>query len=72
MPPTLVAIIVGALFLYIVYLRLQLHIRNQVLHEIEQVAVVIPAKPQEKPNYGLGLFLMLIFFVVWAVVMRAG
>lgn len=73
MPPILVFILVGLLVLYIGYLRLKLHIKQEVLHELEQVAtVVLPAKAQAegKPNYGLGLALMLFFFVVLGMITR--
>ena len=72
MPPVLVLTLVGLLVLYIGYLRLQLHIHQSVQHKIEQLAVIIPAKAEleGKPNYGLGLFLMLMFFVLVGMAIR--
>jgi hypothetical protein len=72
MPPVLVFILVGLLLLYIGYLRLQLHIQQSVQHKIEQLAVVIPAKTETegKPNYGLALALMLVFFVLLGMAIR--
>ena len=72
MPPTLVFLLVGLLLLYIGYLRLQLHIQDSVQHKIEQLAIIIPAKAEAegKPNYGLALFLMVMFFVLVSMAAR--
>lgn len=73
MPPVLVLLLVGLLVLYIGYLSLKLHIKQEVLHELEQVTtVVIPAKTEtsDGPNYGLALALLLIFIVVLAALAR--
>ena len=73
MPPPLVLLLIGLLVLYIGYLSLKLHIKQEVLHELEQVTtVVIPAKAETegKPNYGLALALMLMFFVALAMLAR--
>ncbi len=73
MPPILVLILVGLLVLYIGYLSLKLHIKQEVLHELEQVTtVVLPAKAEAdgKPNYGLAFGLMLVFFVLLAMALR--
>jgi hypothetical protein len=72
MPPLLVFIIVGLLLLYIGYLRLQLHIQESVQHKIEQLAVVIPThvEAEGKPNYGLGLALLLMAVVGLGMLIR--
>lgn len=72
MPPLLVVILVGLLVLYIAYLRLQLHIQQSIQHKIEQMAVVIPAKVEAegKPNYGLGLALLLMAVIGLGMIAR--
>ena len=73
MPPLLVLLLVGLLLLYIGYLSLKLHIKQEVLHELEQVTTVIlpaQAETEGQPNYGLAVALMLFFFVGLAMIAR--
>jgi hypothetical protein len=62
MPPVLVFIVVGALLIYIGYLRLQLYIQEKTLTALQHAAIVVqPERPRGSLRGGLfvfGLFLL--------------
>jgi hypothetical protein len=61
MPPFLVFIIVGLLFAYIGYLRLQLYIHSQTLSAFQHAAIVVqPENPRSDFKGALFAFGMLL------------
>jgi uncharacterized iron-regulated membrane protein len=61
MPPTLVVLLVGALLIYIGYLRIQIYIQRRIINAFQDAAVVVPpSKPKSDPRMGLFAIGMLL------------
>jgi hypothetical protein len=64
MPASLSLIFVGALFLYVVYLRIQLYIQRRIINAFQSAAVIVPpSKPKADPRmgfFGIGMLLLAI------------